>query len=102
MGSKWEGRKGSCSSGCGSRRIGNIPYKFYFVEPQENADANRFAERLMGMKGVEEVFVTDGDYGFVVKARVSGEGKTDNAHDYLSRRLGCSFGKATCHYQYKK
>lgn len=102
MGSKEENRKGSCSSGCNARRIGNSPYKFYFVEPRENANADRFAERLMGIKNVEEVFVTDGDYGFVVKARVPESRKADNGRDYVSKRLGGSFGKATSHYQYKR
>ena len=102
MGSKEGNRNGSCSSGCNAMRIGNGAYKFYFVEPRENADANRFAERLMSVKEVEEVFVTDGDYGFVVKARAPDGKKMGGADGCLSKMLGSGFGKATSHYQYKK
>ncbi len=83
MGSKETNGKGSCSA----RRIGNRPYKFYFVEPAENADADSFAERLMGLKNVEEVFVTDGDYGFVVKARVSDSTGKDSTGASISKML---------------
>lgn len=82
------------------RLTSNRSYKFYFVEPQENANTSNIAEKLINIKEVEEVFVTDGDYGFIVKAKYS-DGKEDNAYKYLSR-LGGNFGKVTSYYQYKK
>ena len=38
-----------------------ILHKFYFIEPKENVDAEKLAERLISLKPVEEVFLTDGD-----------------------------------------
>ncbi|MGD0729435.1 MAG: hypothetical protein ABR981_05145 [Candidatus Micrarchaeaceae archaeon] len=76
-------------------------YRFYFVEPFENMDANNFARKLINIKDVEEVFVTEGDYGFVVKAKSSEDKQQDNICKCISR-LGGSFGKVTSHYQYKK
>ena len=59
-------------------------------------------KELIGMRNVEEVFVTDGDYGFVVKTRFSNGKEPDDVSNYLSRTLGSSFGKVTSYYQYKK
>lgn len=96
------------NNGIGTRRKGSAKrlskgfYRFYFVEPPEGADADRLAERLMGIKDVEEVFVTDGDYGYVVKAR-SLEGKEpDDTDRHLIKCIGGNFCKAVSYYQYKK
>jgi hypothetical protein len=84
------------------RRIDNKIYKFYFVKPPENSNADHLAEQLISMKGVEEVFVTDGDYGFIVKTRFFDGMKSDGVHNYISKRLGSDFGRVTSYYQYKK
>ena len=84
------------------RRLGRVSYKFYLVHPPANSNADMLAEQLMEIKNVEEVFVTDGDYGFIVKTRFS-EGKgSDDAYNYISKRLGSNLGEVTSYYQYKK
>ncbi|MDE1871240.1 MAG: Lrp/AsnC family transcriptional regulator [Candidatus Micrarchaeota archaeon] len=83
------------------KRMEGKSYNFYLVHPPQDADANLLARQLMSIKNVEEVFVTDGDYGFVVKAR-NGVGEPDDACEYISRKLGCGLVKATSHYQYRK
>jgi hypothetical protein len=77
------------------------PCNFYLIEPKDNSNADILAERLMAIKDVEEVFVTDGDYGFVVRTKF-GDSKSDGAYSYLSKKFGGSFGKVTSYYQYKK
>ncbi len=84
------------------RRLSKTLYKFYFVRPPVNANADRLAEELINIKNVEEVFVTDGDYGFVVKARFSEGKEPDDAYTYISKKLGGSFGRVTSYYQYRK
>lgn len=83
------------------KRIDGRACKFYLIHPPENADANLIAKQLMCIKDVEEVFVTDGDYGFVVRAKCDAHGQ-DDAFDYLSKKLSGNFEKATSYYQYKK
>ncbi|MFI5412695.1 MAG: hypothetical protein ACHQX1_02290 [Candidatus Micrarchaeales archaeon] len=79
-----------------------ILHKFYFIKPRENADADDLAERLISLKLVEEVFLTDGDYGFVVKARFLNGKEPDNVTRYISRNLSAKFGKVVSHYEFKK
>lgn len=84
------------------KRSNSKSYKFYLLEPPANSDVNRLAKQLMTIKNVEEVFVTDGDYGFIVKTSFSERDKKDAAYDYISRRLGGNFGRVTSYYQYSK
>jgi hypothetical protein len=84
------------------RRLNKKFYKFYFVHPPKNADADHLAEQLIGIRNVEEVFVTDGDYGFVVKTRFFVGEEPDDVFNYISKKLGSNFGRATNYYQYKK
>ena len=93
---------GKNGNGTNVRRLSKKFYKFYLVHPPKNADADHLAEQLIGIKNVEEVFVTDGDYGFVVKARFFDRKEPDDAYNYLSRKLGGNFGRVTSYYQYKK
>jgi len=55
--------------GASVKRLNKKFYKFYFLQPPENVNADHIAEQLIDIKNVEEVYVTDGDYGFVVKTR---------------------------------
>ena len=42
---------------------------FYFIEPESGSDANETAMKLMQVNGVREVHITEGAYGFIVKAK---------------------------------
>ncbi len=76
-------------------------YRIYIVRPPGNSDTGLFAEQLMGIDNVEEVLVTDGDCGFVVKARFCGS-EPDRVLKYISEKVGGNFGSATSHYHYKR
>lgn len=84
------------------RRLDKDFYKFYLIHPPENADADHVAEQLINIKNVEEVFVTDGDYGFIVKARFFDGKEPDDAYNYIFKKLGSNFGRVTSYYQYRK
>lgn len=94
--------KSKLGTGAQIKRSNGRHYNFYLIEPPENADANHLAEQLITMKNVEEVLVTDGDYGFIVKTITSGKNGDNAVCNYISKRLGGNFGRATSHYQYKK
>lgn len=91
----------SKNTGNGIKCTSSGHYKFYFVHPHENADSCRIAEQLMGIKNVEEVLVTDGDYGFIVKTRFQSDGR-DEVYSYISKNIGSSVSEATSYYHYKK
>ncbi len=89
-------------NGTGKGRKREALHKFYFVRPRVNADANKLAERLIGLKAVEEVFLTEGDYGFVVKARFFKDQEPNDVGRYISRNVGLEFGKVVSYCQYSK
>ncbi len=70
--------------------MGNIKrtaakYELYLVKPQEKKDAHAFAERLAALESVDEVVLTEGEYGYLVKVRDSDKSfsKAFGEHDRL-------------------
>lgn len=77
-------------------------HRFYLIEPKPNADADALAEKLISLKPVEEVFLADGDYGFIVKVRfIDGKEPTDVAN-YLKEKIALRYGVVDSYYQYRK
>jgi hypothetical protein len=52
-------------------------FAFYLIEPRDNSDADRFARKLIASKHVKEVYVTEGACGFIVKAKVMGNERSN-------------------------
>ena len=77
-------------------------HKFYFIKPKPNANAEELALRLVELKHVDGVFLTEGEYGFIVKARVSGIDGSENVADYISKNVGSRYGEVTSHFEYRK
>ena len=75
---------------------------FYFIKPKPNSNASEIAERLAGLKQVESVFLTEGDCGFIVKARITKEKETKGILKYLSTNFGNWYGCATSYCEYRK
>lgn len=84
------------------RKVKSRLHRFYFLRPRENANIDELAERLISLKNVEEVFVTDGDYGFVVKTRFSKESKKGIEEHYIQKNIDRKFGVVTSYYKYVK
>jgi DNA-binding Lrp family transcriptional regulator len=78
------------------------PRKFYLIRPKHNANIDELADRLISLKNVEEVLVTDGDYGFIVKTNSSKDKDYRNTEHYIQRKIDNKFGSVTVYYQYKK
>lgn len=79
-----------------------VLHKFYLVAPRPNINSDALAERIIMLEPVEEVFLTEGDYGFIIKTRFfNGEEPKDIAR-YISRNVGSRFGKVVSHCTYSK
>ena len=77
-------------------------HRFYLIRPRANSNVEELAERLVELKHVEEVYVTDGDYGYLVKTRFDGEKDPDDAASYIRKNIGKRFGSVTSYFNYRK
>jgi DNA-binding Lrp family transcriptional regulator len=84
------------------RKVKNKLHRFYFLSPKENANIDELTDRIISLKNVEEVFVTDGDYGYIVKTRFSNGRDSKAAEQYLKKTVNRKFGVVTSYFQYKK
>ena len=98
MGNPKRGRADACYS---IRKDGKRFYKFYLVNPKANSDIDTLAERLFAFKDVEEVYVTDGDHGFVVKTRFTEGKEPKDLCSYMQKGIDYSYGRVA-HYRYRK
>jgi hypothetical protein len=85
----------------GDKRIKRVSrgYHYFFVKPGRNSDAHKAAEKLMRIEDVEEVSITEGDYGFVVKAQEPHENGKDIL-DSITKAVGGNSARAVCHCKY--
>ncbi|EQD63865.1 hypothetical protein B2A_02315 [mine drainage metagenome] len=84
------------------KRDGKKFYKFYLVNPKANADPDTVAEKLISFDDVEEVYVTDGDYGFIVKTRFRNGNEPKDVYSYIHNKIDNKFGEITSYYKYRK
>ncbi len=73
-------------------------YHYFFVRPNSKENVHATAEKLMEIKSVTEVAITEGHFGFVVKAE-------DNAKvtaDRINKATRGTSSMAICHCQYAK
>ncbi len=77
-------------------------HRFYFIEPRPNADAEGLAMKLMDLPNVQEVYLTEGDCGYIVKARFMNEKEPKDIVRYISDNISRKFGKVTSLVQYTK
>ncbi len=76
------------------------PHKFFFIKPIPNTDAKSLSERLLGIKAIEEVDITEGEYGYVVKAKYTGE--DDSIGEYIAKNMKGKYGVALSYYNLRK
>ncbi|MCL4389600.1 Lrp/AsnC family transcriptional regulator [Candidatus Marsarchaeota archaeon] len=80
-------------------------HRFYLVSPKsDSGNAYELAETLLSLGHVEEVFMTEGKYGYIVKAKHSegaASGKADPVRKRLSR-LGFGCNEAVSYYNCKR
>ena len=72
--------------------------RLFFIKPRENTDAHSYAEKLALMSNVQEVMVTEGECGFIVKTR------GDVLEEIPEKELliaKSSYKKISSYYQYR-
>lgn len=81
-------------------RADGRPYNLFFIKPGKK-NPREFAENVLKLDEVEEVMVTSGQFGYIVKSR-SGVSESDSVHRYMERNHAHSFSKMKCYYKYRK
>ena len=74
-------------------------YHYFFVKPGRSGNLHKAAARLMGIRKVREVAITEGDYGFVVKAHDVSDGEKAVVKE-ITRAVGGISKRAVCHCRY--
>jgi hypothetical protein len=82
-------------------RIEKKMHCFYFIKPMPNMNANGLAAKLLALEAIEEVYVTEGDYGFLVKAKFKDK-EPDGVSEYIKKNLNRRFNMALSYYNLKK
>ncbi len=77
-------------------------HRFYLISPKQNMNSDALANKLISLEHVEEVLLTDGDFGFIVKTRFSKGEEPSNLVRYIEKHIGQSYGKVVSYYQYRK
>ena len=75
-------------------------FDYFFVKPLLYGNAHASARKLAGIRGVREVALTEGEYGFVVKADPS-DSSDSSIHDEIISAVGGTLSHAVCHCQYR-
>ena len=83
-------------------RSGKRFYRMYFLKPPVKAEMEDLGDELISMKEVEEVYLTDGDFGYIVKTRFDEENEPSDVERFLQKRLGNRYGKVTAFDKYGK
>ena len=77
-------------------------FDYFFVKPSVKGNVHKTAKKLIGIKGIREVSVMEGDYGFVVKADFFDERDNDFLHKEIMKAVGGTSKRAMCYCQYNK
>ena len=80
----------------------NRLHRFFFIEPRSNANADELAENLIKLPTVQEIYLTDGDYGFLVKARFLNGKEPHDITRYIAGHVSTKFGRVTSYHQHNK
>ena len=89
----------STASG-GKSALGNGKGSLFLVMPSKCSDVHKSAKKLMAIGRIREVMVTEGSYGFVVRADAGVECRKMGRE--IARVVGGMSRIAVCHYSYRK
>ncbi|MDE1870154.1 MAG: Lrp/AsnC ligand binding domain-containing protein [Candidatus Micrarchaeota archaeon] len=75
---------------------------FLLLKPKLPLNSQKIARAIAMCNGVREVFLTSGDYGFVIKVEEKGRAKLQTVRRSISRiAKGGKISIANMHYLYK-
>ena len=69
------------------RKDGRTFHKFFILRPKEGVEIAKVANELLAMNDVLEVYVTEGNAGFMVKARFDGEREPEDVACYIRNNI---------------
>ena len=81
--------------------VRNSLQSFYFLRPAHNKDIMDIARKILDVNGVNEVHVTEGKYGLVVRASPD-SGKERSPGAYIKRNFKERYVMLMSHYSYRK
>lgn len=81
---------------------GSGGFDYFLVKPSVKENVHKTAKKLINIKGVREVSITEGDYGFIVKADFFAERDSNFLHKEILKAVGGTSKKALCYCQYKR
>lgn len=82
------------------KRQGSL-YSLTFIRPKNKTNAQSVADELMSLHCVEEVILSSGEYGFIVRSRFD-EKENRLLHNYITRKHDGKFSMVSCYYKFKK
>jgi hypothetical protein len=85
-----------------SAKNSNPLHKFFFLRPKANVDANAVAEKLISLRNVQEVIMTEGDVGYIVKTRLFSDKSDRETERLITRSVGGKLGTAVACSSFKK
>jgi hypothetical protein len=90
------------SSGIAYGKTRQSNCRFYFVRPAENRDARSIASKLASLDGIREVYMTEGKYGFVVKAVEAKHQDPERIASYMETSLKGKVDMALSYYRCRR
>jgi len=76
-------------------------HSFFFIKPQDGTDINDLANRLIDIDEVQEVCVTEGSIGYMVKAKFD-ENTYEKVEKSIASIAGPRYGKFVSAMELKK
>ncbi len=77
-------------------------HKLLFLKPKANVNATDIADKLLALKNVQEVILTEGDVGYIVKTRFFSEKSDKEAEKYITKSIGSKLGAAVVCSSFRK
>jgi len=72
------------------------------INPEPGASVSSTVRKLMGMSGVDEVYVTEGPHAFIVKAGQSSATTSKRTTTSIVRKFGRQVNVMTSYARYRK
>ena len=74
--------------------------RFLFLEPAPSEDAHNLSTQLALQEGIEKVYLSEGDYGFMIKIKAMGESKLRDVIQKIESKGTCK--RVETFYEYSK
>ena len=84
------------------RKDGKTFHKFFILRPKEGVEIAKVANELLALNDVLEVYVTEGNAGFMVKARFDGEREPEQVASYIKANIDNRYGTLVSYLNYKR